>query len=60
MIAFLIIMLEQGEEDIRSAMMVPRGFNVSLRRGCSHAAAVKTLVAQGNVEGHGGKWAEGK
>lgn len=57
---FLRIMLGQGEGDMRSAMAIPRDMNISRRKGCSHAAAVSTLVAQRNVEGHGGKWAEGK
>ena len=52
-------MLGQGEGDMRSAMVIPRDTNISHRKGCSHATAVSTLVAQRNVEGHGGKWVKG-
>lgn len=59
-IAFLLIMLGQGEGDIRSATVIPRDMIIYHKKGCSHAAAVNTLVAQRNVEGCSGKWAEGK
>lgn len=53
-------MLGWGEGDMKSAMEIPRVRNSSHRKGCSDAAAVSTLVAQRNVEGHDGKCCEGK
>lgn len=56
MIAFLsLIMLGQGERDVRSAMVIPRDMNISHRKGYAHAAAASNLVAQRNVKEHGGK-----
>lgn len=55
MIAFLLIMLGQGERDIRSAIVIPRDMNISHRKGYAHAAVASNLVAQRNVKGHGGK-----
>lgn len=49
-------MLGCGEEDMRSAMAIPRDMSISHRKGCSHQASVSTSVAQKNVERHSGKF----
>lgn len=48
MIAFLsLIILGQGERDVRSAMVIPRDMNISHRKEYAHAAAASNWWLRG-------------